>query len=413
MQTMNTLSAGFWGSYFCVVALVMVGAVIAWLHGIHRVARNAAISAAASGLFVVAFLGWLPMEDMADKQRLLGQIAALTSTLLLYMLLFMLGHLRRQRVRRLARWVLALMAGAVVLAGTLLPAYQALVLGSLVACSLGVGAFGVVGYSALRGDRQTLVALGAVFFMLVALCGLCWMAIANWRVHWSWHAVSAVAATGYLVMIALAMWSRYSYLLELRRVVTYGPSYDPVTRMRSHAETGQMVGAAFYRHDGEPLAVGVVAVAISNLYALEKLHGRAAVNHALFVTAARLRRSVSGGVDMGRLGDDGFLLLLRNMRNPERLIRLARAVVARLQRPVALSTSRDPAALESGQTYWEADVGVGVLAAAHPNIRAASAVSMARAMSRSAWAYPSRIAWYDQAAGQIAELPPDEAVQSR
>ena len=62
---------------------------------------------------------------------------------------------------------------------------------------------------------------------------------------------------------------------------------------------------------------------------------------------------------MGRLGDDGFLLLLRNMRNPERLIRLARAVVARLQRPVALSTSRDPAALESGQTYWEADVGVG------------------------------------------------------
>ena len=128
MQTMNTLSAGFWGSYFCVVALVMVGAVIAWLHGIHRVARNAAISAAASGLFVVAFLGWLPMEDMADKQRLLGQIAALTSTLLLYMLLFMLGHLRRQRVRRLARWVLALMAGAVVLAGTLLPAYQALVL---------------------------------------------------------------------------------------------------------------------------------------------------------------------------------------------------------------------------------------------------------------------------------------------
>ena len=29
MQTMNTLSAGFWGSYFCVVALVMVGAVAA------------------------------------------------------------------------------------------------------------------------------------------------------------------------------------------------------------------------------------------------------------------------------------------------------------------------------------------------------------------------------------------------
>jgi hypothetical protein len=53
---------------------------------------------------------------------------------------------------------------------------------------------------------------------------------------------------------------------------------------------------------------------------------------------------------------------------------------------------------------------VGVLAAAHPNIRAASAVAMARAMSRSAWAYPSRIAWYDQGAGQIAELPPGDSI---
>jgi GGDEF domain-containing protein len=176
-------------------------------------------------------------------------------------------------------------------------------------------------------------------------------------VPWQLHALSALAATGYLAIIAAVLWGRYSYLIELRQVMAYGPAYDPVTRMRSHAETGQMVGAAFYRHDGEPLSVGVLAMSISNLYALEKLHGRAAVNHALFVTAARLRRSVSGGVEMGRLGDDGFLLLLRNMRNPERLIRLARAVVARLQRPVALSTSRDPAALESkarptGRPTW-------------------------------------------------------------
>ena len=56
------------------------------------------------------------------------------------------------------------------------------------------------------------------------------------------------------------------------------------------------------------------------------------------------------------------------------------------------------------------DLGVGVLAAAHPNIRAASAVAMARAMSRSAWAYPSRVAWFDQSAGQIAELPGGDSV---
>ena len=407
---MNTLSAGFWGSYFCIVALVLAGAVVAGWHGIHRVARNAAISAAASGLFVVAFLGWLPIEDLAVQQRLLGQIAALTSTLLLYMLLFMLGHLRRQRVRRSARWGLVLMASAVVLAGSLLPAQQALVLGSLVACILGVGAFGVVGYSALRGDRQTLVALGAVFFMLVALCGLCWMAIANWRVHWTWHAVSAVAATGYLVMIALAMWSRYSYLLELRRVVTYGPSYDPVTRMRSHAETGQMVGEVFYRStpEDETISHGLIVISISNLYALEKLHGRAAVNHALYMCATRIRRCVSGPVETGRLGEDGFLLLVRNLKDPRSLVRLSRQLVSVLTRPVSLSTAADPVRDDPETLRWEAEVGIGLLAAARPRIRAASAVTMARAMSRTAWSFPSRIAWYDQGAGQIAELPQHE-----
>jgi hypothetical protein len=30
---------------------------------------------------------------------------------------------------------------------------------------------------------------------------------------------------------------------------------------------------------------------------------------------------------------------------------------------------------------------------------------MARAMSRTAWSYGSRVAWYDRAAEQIAELP--------
>ncbi len=404
---MEAIATGFWGSYFGTVGLMLAGSAFAWARGLRRIGINAALSALASAFFVIAFLGWLPVGDLGTAARVLAHVATITSSLLAWMLLYMLGLLRQRKAARLATGALVLAALAVVLAGWLMPPDRALALSAGVACSLGVLALGTAVRSALRGDRLTWAAVGAVFCMLVALVGLSWTAVSGGRVPWQLHAFSALAATGYLAIIAAVLWGRYSYLIELRQVMAYGPAYDPVTRMRSHAETGQMVGAAFYRHDGEPLSVGVVAIAISNLYALEKLHGRAAVNHALFVTAARLRRSVSGGVEMGRLGDDGFLLLLPKMRNPERLIRLARAVVVRLQRPVALSTSRDPAELETSQTYWEADVGVGVLAAAHPNIRAASAVAMARAMSRSAWAYPGRIAWYDQAAGQIAELPAD------
>src|SRR5690606_40395944 len=92
---------------------------------------------------------------------------------------------------------------------------------------------------------------------------------------------------------------------ELAEVLAHGPSYDPVTRMRSHNETGQMVGDIFFRRNAEARPIGVLAVCIANLYALENLHGRAAFNHALFVCASRLRRCVPQNVEMGRLAEIG------------------------------------------------------------------------------------------------------------
>ncbi len=407
---METIAVGFWGGYFGTAALMLAGSVYAWTRGLRRVAGNAAISALASVFFVVAYLGWLPIADIDAHDRLLAHVAMMTATLLAYMLLFMLGLLRRRVVAQRARVALGALAAGVLLVGWALKPQQALVLSSVVTCLVGLLALGVAVRSAQRGDRLTWAAVSAVFFMLLALCGLSWAAVVRGQVHWALHAVCAVAAIAYLGVVAVVLWGRYSYLIELRQVMAYGPAYDPVTRMRSHAETGQMVGAAFYRHEGELLSVGVVAVSISNLYALEKLHGRAAVNHALFVCAGRLRRAVSTQVEMGRLGDDGFLLLLRNLRSHDQLVQLARSIAQRLSRPVALNTSRESAITDEGETHWVADLGVGVLAAAHPDIRAASAVAMARAMSRSAMAYPSRLAWFDRSAGQIAELPAGDPI---
>ena len=190
--------------------------------------------------------------------------------------------------------------------------------------------------------------------------------------------------------------------------MAHGPSYDPVTRMRSHSETGQMVGELFFkREDGPSRPVGVIAICLANLYALENLHGRAAFNHALFVCAGRLRRCVPQYVEMGRLGEDGFLLLVRNADDPQRLAQLARVVRERLARPIALSTGRDAARLEAAGTAWAAEVGVGVLATT-TQARPAQAVATARAMARTAWSYASRLAFFDPKVGQIAELPPEE-----
>lgn len=52
--------------------------------------------------------------------------------------------------------------------------------------------------------------------------------------------------------MASVLWTRYSYLIELNQVMAHGPSYDPVTRMRSHSETGNMVGAAFKHYTTNP-----------------------------------------------------------------------------------------------------------------------------------------------------------------
>jgi GGDEF domain-containing protein len=151
--------------------------------------------------------------------------------------------------------------------------------------------------------------------------------------------------------------------------------------------------------------LGVIVVTIANLYVLEKLYGLAAVNHALFVCAGRLRRTVPAHLEMGRLGEDGFLVLMRNCHHSGDLIHLARRIQATLSRTVVLNTSLDAGAAASQQTRWAAEVGIGVLRVSKTDARAASAVGMGRGMSRAASGYPSRIAWYDETSGEIVDMP--------
>lgn len=402
---MDKVAVGFWGAFFGMATLMLVLSLAAYLRLHKRVGVMAGLTALFSVGFVIAYLGWLPMEG-ALEARVLAHVAVLTAVCLALMLMSTLGMLRQRAVGR--RAVAGMLAGGalVLAAGWALEAERALALSSLAAFGIGGVMLVIAARGARRGERAGWTAVSGLFFMLVAIAGLSWITLHR-DAAWPVHAVSAVAGTAYLAVIASVLWGRYSYLLELAEVMAHGPSYDPVTRMRSHSETGQMVGDMFFRRDGDARPVGVIAVCIANLYALENLHGRAASNHALFVCASRLRRSVPQNVEMGRLGEDGFLLLVRNGQDLGRLVRLARAVRERLARPVSLSTSRDPAGLEAAGTTWVAEAGIGVLVTA-TDVRPSQAISTARAMARTAWSYASRLAFYDQAAGQIAELPADE-----
>lgn len=400
---MDTLAAGFWGAFFGTVALMLAASLAAFARSLHRVALLAALSAIVSALFAAAFLGWFPIGSAAAEARLLAHVAVGSAVLLGLMLASMLGLLRQRDVARRAYGLMAGGASVSLVVGWFLRPEQALALAAVMAFSVGCVMLVVSIRSARRGDRLAWAAVSGVTFMLVALAGLSVIALTR-DVPWPVHAASAVSGMAYLAVMAAALWSRYSYLLELSQVLAQGPSYDPVTRMRSHSETGQMIGAAFFRREGDTRPVGVIVVSIANLYALDNLHGRAAYNHALFVCAGRLRSCVPQDVQMGRLGDDGFLLLVHDARDNDRLLRLARQVRERLSRPVVLTTGHDRALLDTAQATWLAELGVGVLSAG-AQMRPSLALTTARAMSRTAWTFPSRLAWFDEPARQIAELP--------
>jgi GGDEF domain-containing protein len=402
---MDKLAIGFWGCYFGTTALLLIGSAMAFLRSLRRIAINAALSAVASGFFVLAFLGGLPFNNADTQSRFLAHLAALVAILLSCMLLALLGLVKSRRAWNAVVTVLVAAGAAVLGLGWLLSPLQALALGLGLTCLLGAIAFGLCLWGALHGDRLARVATAAVGLMLCALIGLGWIALDRAAVQWQVHAMSAIAATLYVSTMAWVLWARYAYLIELHEVMAHGPRYDPVTRLRSHAETGQLVGSVFKSFRDDPAPLGVMVLTIANLYALEKLHGSVAINHALFLTAGRLRRVVPTHIEMGRLGHDGFLLLMRNCKDSGRLIGLARTVEARLRKPLSISTSREVARLETDRMIWGAEVGVGLLLVSNPEIRGSSAIPMARGMSRTAMSYASRIAWFDHSSGEIVELP--------
>ncbi|MCC2675665.1 MAG: putative rane protein [Ramlibacter sp.] len=400
---MDRLAAGFWGAFFCTATLMLVISLAAFARSQRRVALMAGLTSLTSAAFVVAYLGWLPIEGAAEA-RVLAHVAVGSAVGLAVMLMSTFGLLRERTTGRAALGLLMIAAALVLVVGWMLDAGTALAISSMGAFGVGAAMLVVTVRGARRGDRGGWSFVAGLVCMLVAIATLSWIALTR-TTAWPVHAVAALAGIAYLCVIAGVLWARYSYLLELAEVMAHGPSYDPVTRMRSHSETGQMVGEAFFGRAAEARPIGVIAICIGNLYALENLHGRAAFNHALFICAGRLRRCVPQNVEMGRLGEDGFLLLMRSPPELEGLARMAANIHERLARPVTLSTRRDPAGLDGPSTSWVAEAGVGVLLT-NTQARPSHAVATARAMARTAWSYPSRLAFFDPEAGQIAELSP-------
>src|SRR6478752_4207621 len=125
---MNTVAVGFWGAFFGSVALMLAGSLMAYARSLHRVALRAAVTAALSALFVVAYLGWLPIGDRDIEQRLLAHIAAGVSAVLGVMLLSLMGLGRHAGGGQRLRVPIMVLAAVVVVVGWFLSPAQSLAL---------------------------------------------------------------------------------------------------------------------------------------------------------------------------------------------------------------------------------------------------------------------------------------------
>ena len=402
---MEKLIYGLWGCFFGLTTVILVGSLVAYLRSLHRIAVNAALTAVASAFYVLAFLGGSSVNNADMLARFLAHLTMLVAGFLTYQLLISLSLLKAPGAVVRVSFGLAGLCAIVLGLGWSLSPLQALAVSSAASCLLALFALAISLRNALKGERMAWVAVVSVFCILVALAGFASIALYREKPLLTVHVITAVAATFYVASLAYVIWTRYVYLIELHEVMAHGPGYDPVTRMRSHQETGQMVGSIFKDFRNKPSPMGVVVLTIANLYSLEQLHGVAAVNNAFFVCAGRLRRWVPRQVEMGRLGTDGFVLIMQNCTDSKHAIDLARAVESRLRRSVKLNTSREVSKLGAGNTVWVAEIGVGVLMVANPESRGSDAVAMGRRLARTAVSYASRLAWFDHSSGETIELP--------
>src|SRR6185369_757455 len=150
----------------------------AFVRSHRRVALMAALTSLASAGFVVAYLGWLPIEGRLEA-RVLAHVAVATAVSLGLMLTSTLGMLRQRAV---GRRVIAALVGAgiaVVVAGWALEPAEALALSSITAFAVGAVMLVVATRGARRGDRAGWTFVAGIFFMLVAIAGLSWIALSR------------------------------------------------------------------------------------------------------------------------------------------------------------------------------------------------------------------------------------------
>src|SRR5881275_1048097 len=133
---MDNIAAGFWGAFFCTATLMLVISLAAFRRSQRRVALMAGLTSVFSAAFVIAYLGWLPLEGSTEA-RVLSHVAVVTAVTLAIMLMSTMGMLRHEAVGRPAVATLVGAGSLVLAASWWMQPYQALAVSSVAAFAAG------------------------------------------------------------------------------------------------------------------------------------------------------------------------------------------------------------------------------------------------------------------------------------
>jgi diguanylate cyclase (GGDEF)-like protein len=112
-------------------------------------------------------------------------------------------------------------------------------------------------------------------------------------------------------------------------------TFDALTRCRNRSSILTAVQQELAR--GDEVTTGIIYVDLDNFKPVNDSLGHAAGDELLTHMAERLRLTSRGNDDVGRLGGDEFLLLLREIPGPETAMSIAERVCESLLSPFELS----------------------------------------------------------------------------
>jgi diguanylate cyclase (GGDEF)-like protein len=208
--------------------------------------------------------------------------------------------------------------------------------------------------AALLGDRFAWPMAAACIAMLVMVMVLYATILGVITSNLSLQAIGSVAATSYLLGVAMAVWRRNTEYLRMRRALAMHREKDLLTQLWTGAALIKRVEQTVARARRNRKETAIFCVEIFNIAQLRQELGNNATEQVIYSIAARVRHSVGSSTEVGRYDDSSFVVIVESVKQPSVLrtmgLRLATAVCRQYVLNPQSTSPRD----------FRADMGVGV-----------------------------------------------------